>query len=105
MSMLIKYVKAKNFLQNWRRKNQIKKSRIEEFELKRSYMLKIKILKAWRHKDDYTVQVWKKQRVFKNWKIACRESIQERNKTEDAFRFRKRLLKQKVMYILYKFTQ
>ena len=101
--MLSKYISAKNFLKKWRKLRQFKQDKIEEFELKKQWEVKLKVIRAWRREG--VGEEIRKRKILKAWRDVARQEKEDRVKERYAMQFFQRLMKQKVVYVLYKFTQ
>ena len=89
-----------------------KKSDLQEFEDQHELLLQARTLRTWNEYvqgKKYTNQVTSKcqflYKFFYSWKGYHKEQKSERVNMKQSLEFRDRLLKQKVVYILYSFAQ
>lgn len=105
MGILQRYRLGKAALEAIRTYLKERKSNMQELQLKREYLLKARCIKAWKTFEHFPVKQFRARRIFETWKSLHLHTKQERANNKTALHFRDRLLKQKVMYILYKFSQ
>ena len=105
MKILQRYRLGKAALASIRSYLKERKSNLQEFQVKREFLLKARCIKAWKTYENFPVKQFRTQRIFDTWKSVYLHTKDERSKNRTAMQFRVRLLKQKVMYILYKFSQ
>ncbi|CAI2386721.1 unnamed protein product [Moneuplotes crassus] len=105
MQMLQRYRAGKTALRSIRAYLQEKRSNIQEFKIKRELMFKSRVLKAWQDYRNLPIKRFRQHRILLKWKKAHSDTMMQRFKLRDALQFRTRLLQQKVMYILYRFSQ
>ena len=82
-----------------------KKADTQEMQFKREVILKAKWLKSWRNLSRKQVNFYIMNKFFKKWRSMHNLKRLEKAKEFDCMLFRERLLKQKVIYILYRYTQ
>ena len=103
--LLQRYKLGRKVMQAMRDRVRSRKYAVDEFNVKQELLSKVKVLKAWKAVKLAPVRSFVTRRVVRAWRIVVVEAREEKLKIKEALTFRDRLLKQKVMYILYKFTQ
>ena len=105
MRILQKYKYGKLALNAIRSYIKQKKSDVQEFQIKKQLLKKASCFKQWKILRNQPVNRYILNKFFGKWRNAFIKFQKEKAKEFESLLFRDRLLKQKVIYILYRYTQ
>jgi hypothetical protein len=103
--LLKKYKRGKNILSSIRGYIKQKKNNIEEFKLKNELLYKARILKSMKESISQPVTSFIKRKFFLKWKSNHKNLVISKQKHLESIHFHTHLLKQKSLFILYKYSQ